>query len=217
MRRERCPYCHGTVEVSDADAGKSVQCDKVRCGKFFVAGVLPPVDAPVNPAPHRDAPVTMRPQLTGPHRCPVCLGEYNQALNRRRCTVVHRPARTDADDTRDHCRMDVYAAIYFCPCCSPGTLLETPASQWGTKVTCPICKATFRAPRDDVLHERAGDAREGVAMQFACPACERELRCDSLRDGQSIAGTRVVCLHCRHLIEVPPHGERVARLFGAKR
>ncbi|MFO0843049.1 MAG: hypothetical protein U0797_11740 [Gemmataceae bacterium] len=106
--------------------------------------------------------------------------------------------------------MDVYAAVYFCPHCHPFTLLETPAYQWGRQVACPVVKPAFR-PRDDVLLERDSHAAEGVEMGFTCPSCDKPLRCDSLRRGRPISGTRVVCLHCRHLIEVPPHGERVPR------
>lgn len=211
MRLERCPYCKGTVDVLDSDLGKMVQCDKVRCGKFFL--VTSPVPATTADPPRLPFNTSLRPRLTGPHRCLVCQGEVNKALNRRRCTVLHRPA---GDTSRDNCRMDVYAAIYFCPHCRPGTLLETPAYQWGRLVSCPECHGQFQAPRDDVLHERDAETQDGVAMSFSCPSCEAELRCDSTRRGVPISGIGVVCLHCRHLIQVPPHGERVARSFASR-
>jgi hypothetical protein len=192
------------VDVLDSDLDKTVQCDKIGCGKFFLATSAAPV-APPPPAPFD---TTLKPRLTGPHRCLVCKGELGSALNRRRCTVLHRPKGGG-----DNCRMDVYAAIYFCPHCQPWTLLETPAYQWGRQVSCPVCEGRFQAPRDDVLLERDSHASEGVEMSFSCPSCERDLRCDSLRRGRPIRGARVVCLHCRHLIEVPPHGERVARRY----
>jgi hypothetical protein len=105
--------------------------------------------------------------------------------------------------------MDVYAAIYFCPNALCGSLLETPISQWGLPVTCPECLTLFDAPRDDLLHEHQGDAREGQVFRFACPACSALLRCDSTLNGLPMAGKRVVCLTCRHLIEVPPGGAAV--------
>ena len=105
MRRQRCPYCAGLVDVLDSDLGKTVQCDKVRCGKFFLAmAVEPSAPTPVSPAPFDTTP---KPRLTGPHRCLVCQGELATPLNRRRCTVLHRP-----QGGGDNCRMDVYAAVY---------------------------------------------------------------------------------------------------------
>jgi hypothetical protein len=107
--------------------------------------------------------------------------------------------------------MDVYAAIYYCPYCLPGTLLETPSYQWGQPLTCPVCARSFDAPYDDVLHERTGDAREGITISFPCPNCHTVWQCDSTRGGSSITGTRVVCRSCLHVITVPSHGERVCR------
>ncbi len=204
MRRQRCPYCNGLVDLLDSDLGKMVQCDKVRCAGWFLASAEH--STPANPSPPPPPPPPPTPVLTGPHRCLVCGGETTHVFNRRRCTVIHRPAGQP-----DNCRMDVYAAIYLCPYCDGATLLETPAYQWGRSVTCPVCHRAFEAPRDDILHEQAGDAREGVTMAFRCPSCDRELRCDTRRAGQPITGTRVVCLSCRHLLVVPPHGEAVAR------
>jgi hypothetical protein len=106
--------------------------------------------------------------------------------------------------------MDVYAAIYWCPTPGCGQLLETPSSQWGHAVTCPACKSSFEAPRDDVLHEHEGDAREGLVFRFRCPSCNELLRCDSQRDGRPMRGQRVVCLRCRNLIDVPGGGIALA-------
>jgi hypothetical protein len=112
--------------------------------------------------------------------------------------------------------MDIYAAIYWCP--TPGCrhLLETPSHQWGQSVTCPACKTSFLAPRDDILHEHEGDAREGLVFRFRCPSCNDLLRCDSTRNGQSMRGQRVVCLRCRNLIEVPGGGSAVSIDPGAE-
>lgn len=210
MHRQRCPYCQGTVDVLDSDLGRMVQCDKVRCGKFF----LVTTDSAVACAaytPTRSITPSV-PSLTGPHRCPTCGGEILKALNRRRCTVLHRPARKDENDPRDNCRMDVYAAIYFCPHCPHDTLLETPYDQWGQDVTCPVCAQSFQAPRDDVLHERPSDTCEGTPMQFRCPICKGPLRCDTMYRGAPADGLGVVCRYCRYLILVPSHGEPVARM-----
>jgi hypothetical protein len=113
--------------------------------------------------------------------------------------------------------MDVYAAIYLCPHCDGATLLETPYYQWGKCVRCPVCGGEFVAPRDDVLHEQAGDAREGVTMAFRCPGCNLPLRCDTMRAGGPITATCVVCFGCRHVLVVPGHGEAVARFTVARR
>jgi transcription elongation factor Elf1 len=109
--------------------------------------------------------------------------------------------------------MDIYAAIYYCPHCNGRTILETPYDQWGAEVTCPVCLNPFQAPRDDVLHETLGDAREGTTMCFRCPSCETTPRCDTLRKGQPITGTTVVCLVCQQMIVIPSHGEAVARAY----
>jgi hypothetical protein len=125
------------------------------------------------------------------------------AFGRRRWVTTHKNRWLS-----EPCRTDVYAAIYHCPHCR--VLLETPAHQWGRRVTCPAetCQRAFVAPRDDVLHRHAGDAREGIAYVFTCPACRRHLRCDTLRNGVPTSGTLVVCIHpeCRQCIEVPPVG-----------
>ena len=214
MRRQRCPYCQGMVDVLNSDLGRMVQCDKVRCAGWFL--VTPEQSVELDPAPSEpailDAPG--KPRLTGPHRCLVCSGETSHVFNRRRCTVVHR---SQLPDRPDNCRMDVYAAIYFCPHCIGETLLETPFYQWGRDVTCPVCTNTFQSPRDDVLHEHAGDAREGVTMAFRCPSCASELRCDTIRRGQPITGTRVVCFRCQHILIIPGHGEAVARFTNSNR
>lgn len=208
MRRRRCPYCQRVGFVLDSDVGKTVQCDKVGCARFFVA-TREEVEASAQPNPRAPFDTSLKHHLTGPHRCLVCGEESSSPVKKRRHTVLHRPTNS----RRDNCRMDVYAAIYFCPHCHPFTLLETPAYQWERQVSCPVCDRRFQAPRDDVLLERDSHTSEGVQMSFTCPSCERDLRCDSLRRGRPISGLRVVCLHCRHLIEIPPHGERVARRY----
>jgi hypothetical protein len=106
--------------------------------------------------------------------------------------------------------MDIYAAVYFCPNTSCQALLESPSHQWGQGVSCPSCGRAFTAPRDDVLHEHAGDAREGQVFRFRCPSCDARLECDSTRGGQPMTGQRVVCLSCRNIIEVPGGGMSVA-------
>jgi hypothetical protein len=105
--------------------------------------------------------------------------------------------------------MDIYAAIYLCPNPRCQTLLETPSHQWGQRVACPACATSFEAPRDDILHEHEGDAREGVPFRFRCPSCHLSLRCDSTRAGRTMAGQRVVCLLCRQMFEVPGAGAAV--------
>jgi hypothetical protein len=102
--------------------------------------------------------------------------------------------------------MDIYAAIYLCPNPRCQTLFETPHYQWGQRVGCPSCASAFEAPRDDILHEREGDAREGLPFWFCCPSCSLSLRCDSTRAGRPMSGQRVVCLRCRQIIEVPGAG-----------
>lgn len=213
MRRQRCPYCQGVVDILDSDLGRMVQCDKVRCAGWFLAMSEQPAETAA-PTPLPASPPPTTPFLTGPHRCHVCGGETNRVLNLRRCTVIHRPPGADR---KDNCRMVVYAAIYLCPQCDGPTLLETPYHQWGQDVTCPVCRSRFQAPRDDVLHEKAGDAREGVTMAFRCPGCDLTLRCDTRRAGEPITGTRVVCSGCRHVLIVPAHGEAVARFSVSRR
>jgi hypothetical protein len=153
------------------------------------------------------------PRLTGRHRCQVCYRHDSSsnaylpgAFGRRRLVTEHHNTTLP-----EPCRTDVYAAIYKCPQCL--RLLETPSYQWGQEVTCPYeaCQKSFVAPRDDVLHRHAGDAREGLAFAFPCPACHRLLRADTLRNGASTFGTLVVCIHpqCRQRIEVPPIGRQL--------
>jgi hypothetical protein len=113
--------------------------------------------------------------------------------------------------------MDIYAAIYWCPTPGCGHLLETPSNQWGQRVTCTACMASFAAPRDDVLHEHEGDAGEGLVLYFDCPSCNDQLRCDSLRSGLPMRGQRVVCLRCRNLIEVPAGGSSLGGEQGDER
>ena len=130
----------------------------------------------------------------------------HQATGRRRDTVLHHNP-----DRPDNCRTDVYAALYHCPKCL--AMLETPRYQWGQVVCCAVdaCKATFVAPRDDLLHRQQGDAKEGMPFDFPCPACGGSLRCDTLRDGQPTTGLAAVCVHCHHVIAVPASGEQVVR------
>jgi hypothetical protein len=146
------------------------------------------------------------PLLTGPHICRECQGRIDRALGRRRATIVHRPASRQVLLTATNCRMDIYAAIYLCPNPRCQTLLETPSYQWDQWIACPACSASFAAPRDDVLHENEGDAREGTPFQFRCPSCHLSLRCDSMRWGQPITGQRVACPRCRQIIEIPSAG-----------
>jgi hypothetical protein len=150
--------------------------------------------------------ITEKPRLTGPHVCHACKGEINQAFGHRRATIIHRlPAHGDKP-AGDPCRMDIYAAIYTCPNTVCRTLLESPSNQWGEMIACPACETRFLAPRDDILHEHAGDAREGQVIRFRCPSCHTTLRCDSTLQGHPMTGQRVVCNFCRNIIEVPGGG-----------
>src|SRR5271155_5879462 len=106
---------------------------------------------------------------------------------RRRATIVRRLPAMGDQPAGAPCRMDIYAAIYYCPNTQCQVLLETPSSQWGQVVACPACATAFEAPRDDVLHEHEGDAREGQVFRFACPSCGAPLRCDLTRNGRSMA------------------------------
>jgi hypothetical protein len=228
MKTAYCPYCNNHTLVDDRDWGLTVQCEAPRCERFFLAGgaagqrsdaetvaATPSPRPPAKPVPtprrqvaHQPAP---RPEsyLTGPHRCQVCQGDIPQPVGRRRCTILHAPDRTKRPDLADNCRTDVYAAIYRCPHCH--VVLETPSYQWGQPVACPHCGTGFTAPFDDVLHRHEGDSREGSVFQFACPACDRTLRCDTQREGRPTRDLPVVCVHCHHLIAVPGAGKAVER------
>ena len=218
MRRARCPHCNNVNVIADDEWGQLTQCEGPRCRRIFMAGGLsseqdddpsPPTPSPPRPAP-RAAPATVfpppMPLLTGPHICRDCQGRIDRALGRRRATIVHRPASRQVLQAATNCRMDIYAAIYLCPNPRCQTLLETPSYQWDQWINCPSCAISFEAPRDDVLHEHEGDAREGVAFHFRCPSCDFALRCDSTRLGRPIMGQRVACLRCRQIIEVPSAG-----------
>jgi hypothetical protein len=217
MRLTYCTHCARPTYVEDNEWTGDVQCDAPGCGKVFRHVQRRPVETygPAGPPPLIDLdPPNFGPlpRLTGRHRCQVCSRHDTSsnaylpgAFGRRRWVAEHKnPSMPEP------CRTDVYAAIYKCPLCL--RLLETPAYQWGTEVTCPYeqCQKSFVAPRDDVLHRHAGDAREGLAFVFTCPACRRHLRADTLRNGQSTFGSLVVCIHpeCRHRIEVPPIGRQ---------
>jgi hypothetical protein len=146
--------------------------------------------------------------LTGPHYCQVCQGAINQPVGRRRWTILHHPDREQHPTLTDNCRTDVRAAIYGCPNCH--VMLETPRYQWGRPVTCPQCHDDFRAPFDDLLHRHEGDAGPGDVFQFACPSCQKPLRCNTHREGQPTRDLPVVCVHCRIIITVPSAGQAVA-------
>jgi hypothetical protein len=214
MHRAHCPYCNNVNVIADADWGRLVHCEAPGCGRPFMAGEpqgdrIAPAPTLVSPTPSNPVPLPDKPLLTGPHVCHACRGEIRQALGRRRGTIVHRlPARND-QPAGDPCRMDIYAAIYHCPNPHCRALLETPSYQWGQSVTCPDCAMEFEAPRDDILHERAGDACEGQPFSFACPSCHVTLRSDSTRQGKPMRGHRVVCLSCQQIIEVPAAGKAV--------
>lgn len=228
MKVTYCPYCLNTTIVEDRAWGGMVQCEAPGCERFFatvktstpssaplfhtvpdqlVTAPLPvSTYGPTGPAPVREPVPIPRddlPRLTGPHPCHNCNGMMTEPFGLRRATVVHHNPTQQAV-----CRTDVYSAIYHCPGCL--TLLETPSNQWGTQVACPAeaCRHVFTAPRDDLLHERAGDAKEGVPIDFPCPACGAALRCDTQRDGKPTTGHLAACLACRHVISLPASGER---------
>jgi hypothetical protein len=223
MRRAHCPHCNNVNVIDDEEWGQLTQCEAPGCRRIFMTGGQagekansapppPPSPAPRQPAPPPVAaptPLSLKPLLTGPHICRTCQGQIKQALGHRRATIVHRPAAREVLASAANCRMDIYAAIYLCPNPLCQTLLETPSYQWGQDVTCPSCATWFEAPRDDVLHEHDGDAREGMPFRFRCPSCDAPLRCDSTRAGQPITGQRVVCLRCRQIIEVPGAGAAI--------
>jgi hypothetical protein len=231
MKTTYCPYCNNHTYVDDRDWGLTIQCEGPRCGQFFLAGVgaaqrcdaqvvatTPPPRTTSSSRPARvpQQPTAARPpapesHLTGPHLCQVCKGDIRRSIGRRRATVLHQPDRTLHPELTDNCRTDIYAAIYRCPHCRE--VLETPSYQWGLVVTCPCCHGDFTAPFDDVLHRHVGDASEGIVFQFSCPACDRRLRCDTLREGRPTRDLPVVCVHCHHLISVPSAGVAVESAF----
>jgi hypothetical protein len=217
MRRARCPYCNNVNVIAEADWGQIARCEAPRCGRIYQSGAAqslssvtdatstPPASPRRRPAAPSVTPLP-KPRLTGPHVCHACQGEINQALAHRRATIVHRRAAQEGQPAGAPCRMDVYAALYYCPNPSCQTFLETPSYQWGREVTCPACQSPFLAPLDDVLHEHAGDAREGQGFRFRCPSCDATLQCDSTREGKPVAGLRVVCRFCHIVIDVPAGG-----------
>jgi hypothetical protein len=238
MRRAHCPHCNNVNVIDDEEWGQLTQCEAPGCRRLFMTGGKqsetegspPPVPprpagslhhatpAPPVPSavPRPGAPVAAaavqappKPLLTGPHVCHTCRGEIGQALCHRRATIVHRAAARDGQPPGATCRMDIYAAIYFCPNPRCQTLLETPRYQWSERVTCPSCSTSFEAPRDDILHEHEGDAREGIPFRFHCPSCYLPVCCDSTQSGRPMRGQRVVCPRCRQIIEVPGAGTAV--------
>jgi DNA-directed RNA polymerase subunit RPC12/RpoP len=209
MKTVRCPYCENHMPIADNEWGTTVECVAPGCGRFFLSGFgMPgwqppeptptPAPRPARPSePEPPRPHPREPLLTGPHRCLVCAGEIHTPYGLRRHTILHRAGP-------EPCRTDVYAAVYFCPGCGEQALLESPSYQWGQEGECPRCHHKFVVPRDDVLHERPGDRGDAPAFTFACPQCAGTLECET-----RFAGARVVCRHCRHVIEVPPAGDSV--------
>jgi hypothetical protein len=221
MRRARCPYCNNVNVIGDESWGEISRCEAPRCGRIFQTGLeesaLQAVPSSA-PTPRRRVPPPLpvtspppRPLLTGPHICPACGGQTGQAIARRRATVIHRLPAAGDKPAGSPCRMDIYAALYYCPNPHCQVFLETPNYQWGRTVACPACKLEFIAPLDDILHEHEGDVREGQVFRFSCPSCEAPLRCDSRRQGQPIAGRRVACRRCCQVIEVPAGGKALGQ------
>jgi hypothetical protein len=166
-----------------------------RCGHTFRAeppsGRRGADNVPAGP------PTDRAPHLTAPHLCFACQKPIAQAFGRRHHTFTHEECLR---------RTDVFAAVYYCPCCTTRrTLLESPKRQWGQRTTCPNCASEFVVPDDEALREVDPRRSEGAWFAFACPACRGQLE-SNVRYSRSW----VVCLHCRVAIQVPPHGEPAA-------
>ncbi len=233
--RVECPDCGRCAEVHPDQAGERVTC--FHCARSFVlpdmvvcpdcghaaraqrgrpgyfcnhcyralsaVGELPPP----GPLADRTRPRPHHPRLTAPHVCMRCRQPIRAAsepgFGLRRATVPHESGGSEPHTT------DIYAAIYFCPCCPSEQALESPKAQWGQPATCPACLATFPTPNDDVLREVDPDQVDGRRFSFRCPACDGELACNVRH-----AGTAVVCLYCHIAITVPRSGEPVAARVG---
>jgi hypothetical protein len=214
MRSVRCPHCENVNLVSDAEWGQNFRCEGPGCNRVFRPGGAHATRTPAPRSEHGvvavpsrteprrpsltvpSAPAQQPIHLTGPHYCRICGIALAVPFRIRRGTICHA-LRTSDPSRREPCRTDVYAAIYRCPGCL----------EWlDREVVCPCCGLSFLAPRDDVLHEMSGDAREGVPFGFACSSCGLPLQCDRTRQGQPLVGQRVVCFFCHHLIQVPSAG-----------
>lgn len=211
MIRMTCPKCGQPKSFLDDEGGLLVQCDSAGCHRHFLVAGGRPIESHAPPMLFFRVDSARPAFITGPHRCRNCDGKISKPLKLRRATIVHPKAGAP----EERCRLDLYACVYFCPHCLDGTLLETPYYQWGEDVHCERCDRTFEAPRDDILHEFAGDAREGTPFGFPCPSCAKLLRCDPTFRGTPTPGARVVCRACLHMITVPSHGER-ATLVGVR-
>jgi hypothetical protein len=192
----RCLYCSAEFTIPAEDEDHIVRCPR---GHFFApAGTAPAGEGPTRAAP---APPVRRgtlSHLTAPHRCGnlSCPSpEINQAFGLRQHTLYH-----------DECLRltSLYAAVYFCPHCTPPTLLESPRWQWHQQTACPRCGRTLTVPDDDILRLPDPGQVEGQRFRFACPTCRRELECPVRH-----AGATVVCLCCLYAISVPRLGESV--------
>jgi hypothetical protein len=190
-----CLYCYTEFRIPAEPAGRIVRCPR---GHFFVPGApAPDWQTRERPAP-AVPPRGLKPHLTAAHRCsnPTCpQPEITRAFGLRQHTLYHEECLR---------LTSLYASVYYCPHCTPPTLLESPRWQWGMVTFCPRCERALTVPDDELLRTPDSGQVEGARFRFPCPTCRNLLDCPIRR-----AGAWVVCLCCLYAIQVPQLGESV--------
>jgi hypothetical protein len=186
-----CSSCHGVVLILGTKKTPKGGAICFRCIQERRAAA----EGRSTSAANATAP---RPILTGAHLCLHCRHPIRQR-GQEGFGVAHRTFH------HDECLRltDVYASVYYCPCCvRQPTLLESPKAQWGKSTTCLTCATTFVVPSDAPFREVDPLRVEGRHFSFLCPSCAGALECNVKH-----AGALAVCLHCRFAITVPNFGE----------